>query len=109
MINNAGVAPYAPPAQLHAIQSFSTAACLHRHSFHPWAALRGAIPVFDSRLADRVRRSVVGGLISTVEQARRMDRNGAAYDLEFRLRRRALDNQRSRCRRRPCAEIVRAR
>src|SRR5262245_21700015 len=90
---------YATSARLHAARSFRTAAGLHRLVFHPRAALCGSIPVFNSRMADCVRRFVAVYLGLPVEKAQRqgrMDAHVSAADLKLRLRRRVVGDQRSR-------------
>jgi len=81
---------YATSAQLHAAQIFRTAAGLHRLIFYPRAALRGAIPIFNTRLADRLRRFVDCGLGLSVEEARRASGHLSAADPELRVRRRII-------------------
>src|SRR5215470_14015391 len=80
---------YATSAQLHAAQSIRTAAGLHRLVFHLRAALCGAFPVFNARLANSVRRIVDCGLGLSVEETRRAGGHMSAADAELRVRRRA--------------------
>src|SRR5215510_3444688 len=87
---------YATSAQLHAAQSIRTAAGLHRLVFHLRAALCGAVPVFNARMADSASRIVDGGLDLSVEETRRAGGHVSAAGAELRLRRRALGDQRSR-------------
>src|SRR5262245_29959771 len=87
---------YATSAQLNAAQSIRTAAGLHRLEFHPRAALCGALPVFNARMADSVSRIVGGGLGLSIEETRRASGHVSAADAKLRLRRRVVGDQRSR-------------
>src|SRR5215813_12072604 len=86
---------YATSAQLHAAQSIRTAAGLHRLVFHLRAALCGAVPIFNARMANSVRRIVDGGLGLPIEEAGWASGHVSAADTELRVWRRAMCDQRS--------------